>query len=76
MNLLYRWSREDSLASSEPILYEKIRLLCVMEMTFRREAKDRQLTFEDVAKETGLNVDLIELLVNKISYYLLAEKNE
>ena len=47
-----------------------------MEMTFRREAKDRQLTFEDVAKETGLNVDLIELLVNKISYYLLAEKNE
>jgi len=47
----------------ESIMYEKIRLLCVMEMTFRRDAKDRQLTFEDVAKETGLNVDLVELLV-------------
>ena len=63
MNLLYRWSREDSLASSEPILYEKIRLLCVMEMTFRRDTKDRQLTFENVAKETGHGVDLVELLV-------------
>ena len=34
-----------------------------MEMTFRRDAKDRQLTFENVAKETGHGVDLVELLV-------------
>ena len=62
-NFFSRWSREESLASNLPILYEKVRLLCVMEMTFQRDAKDRQLTFEDVAKETGLAVDLVELLV-------------
>jgi hypothetical protein len=35
-----------------------------MEMTFRRAAKDRQLTFEDIAGETGLDVDSVELLVS------------
>jgi 26S proteasome regulatory subunit N9 len=46
-------------------LLEKIRLLGVMEMTFRRDANDRQLTFKDIAAETGLNVDDVELLVRK-----------
>jgi hypothetical protein len=51
------------LAANEPILFEKIRLLSLMEMTFRREAKDRQLSFADIAKETELPVDQVEILV-------------
>ena len=62
-----RWSKEGALAEQEAILLEKIRLLGVMEMTFRRDANDRQLTFKDIAAETGLNVDDVELLVRKAS---------
>ena len=49
-------------------MLEKIRLLGVMEMTFRRDANDRQLTFKDIAAETGLNVDDVELLVRKVTF--------
>lgn len=63
----FRWSKEGALAEQEAILLEKIRLLGVMEMTFRRDANDRQLTFKDIAAETGLNVDDVELLVRKAS---------
>jgi 26S proteasome regulatory subunit N9 len=51
------------LAENDLILLEKIRLLALMEMTFRRDANDRQLTFADIAKETGLPVEQVELLV-------------
>ena len=59
----FSWSREGALAENEAILGEKIRLLALMEMTFRRDANDRQLTFEDIAKETGLHIEQVELLV-------------
>ena len=36
-----------------------------MEMTFRRDANDRQITFNDVSEQTGLNIDKVELLVMK-----------
>jgi len=36
-----------------------------MEMTFRRDANDRQITFGDVAQNTGLGDDKVELLVMK-----------
>ena len=36
-----------------------------MEMTFRRDANDRQITFGDVAQQTGLNEEKVELLVMK-----------
>ncbi len=58
-----QWTKESALAEQEAILLEKIRLLGVMEMTFRRDANDRQLTFKDIAAETGLNIDDVELLV-------------
>lgn len=60
-----QWTKESALAEQEAILLEKIRLLGVMEMTFRRDANDRQLTFKDIAAETGLNIDDVELLVMK-----------
>ena len=60
-----QWTQQPDLNSNQEILYEKLCLLVLMEMTFRRDANDRQITFTDVAQQTGLNVDKIELLVMK-----------
>ena len=60
-----QWTQQPDLNSNQEILYEKLCLLVLMEMTFRRDANDRQITFKDVAEQTGLNVDKIELLVMK-----------
>lgn len=60
-----RWCQQVDLAKNEDVLYEKICLLAVMEMTFRRSATDRQLSFGDIAEHTGLNKDKVELLVMK-----------
>ena len=56
------------MVENEAILQEKIRLLGVMEMTFRRSANDRQVTFKDIAKETGLQEENVELLVNDLGF--------
>ena len=56
------------MVENEAILQEKIRLLGVMEMTFRRSANDRQVTFKDIAKETGLQEENVELLVNDLCF--------
>jgi len=59
------WTKQPDLNGNQEILYEKLCLLVLMEMTFRRDANDRQLTFTDVAEQTGLNEDKVELLVMK-----------
>jgi len=60
-----QWTKQPDLNQNQEILYEKLCLLVLMEMTFRRDANDRQITFSDVSQQTGLNVDKIELLVMK-----------
>lgn len=57
------WSTQPDLLAKETQLREKIRLLCLMEMTFKRKAFDRQLKFEEVAQETGLPVNQVEVMV-------------
>ena len=42
---------------------QKISLLCLMEMTFRRAATDRRLSFADIATETQLPENSVEHLV-------------
>ena len=59
------WKQQADLARNEEALYEKICLLAVMEMTFRRSATERQLTFADISEHTGLQKDRVELLVMK-----------
>lgn len=59
------WSKQPDLQANQDVLYEKVCLLALMEMTFQRAATDRQLTFNDVAKHTGLGVEKVELLVMK-----------
>lgn len=60
-----QWKTQPDLKANEPILFEKICLLALMEMTFRRSATDRLLSFEEVAKQTSLPEDKVELLVMK-----------
>uniref|UniRef100_T1JHP1 26S proteasome non-ATPase regulatory subunit 13 n=1 Tax=Strigamia maritima TaxID=126957 RepID=T1JHP1_STRMM len=59
------WSSQPDLAANELSLRQKISLLCLMEMTFKRQANNRQLTFAEIAKEARLPEDEVELLVMK-----------
>lgn len=58
-----QWSTQPDLLAKENQLREKIRLLCLMEMTFQRKAWDRQLTFGEIARETGLPANQVEVMV-------------
>ncbi|KDR15267.1 26S proteasome non-ATPase regulatory subunit 13 [Zootermopsis nevadensis] len=60
-----QWSSIADLAAQELKLRQKISLLCLMEMTFKRPATHRQLTFEEISQETRLPVNEVELLVMK-----------
>jgi len=60
-----QWSSIPDLASHETRLYEKVCLLCLMEMTFRKEATERHIAFAEIAKETTLPLEQVELLVMK-----------
>ncbi|KAK9876045.1 hypothetical protein WA026_011155 [Henosepilachna vigintioctopunctata] len=60
-----QWSTIADLAAQELFLRQKISLLCLMEMTFKRPSHNRQLTFEEISRETKLPLNEIELLVMK-----------
>ncbi|OWF44717.1 26S proteasome non-ATPase regulatory subunit 13 [Mizuhopecten yessoensis] len=60
-----KWVTQADLAANEIPLRQKISLLCLMEMTFKRPATNRQLTFKEIADETRLPENEIELLVMK-----------
>ncbi|KAF7286681.1 regulatory particle non-ATPase 9 [Rhynchophorus ferrugineus] len=60
-----KWSTIADLSAQELFLRQKISLLCLMEMTFKRPSHDRQLTFAEISNETKLPVNEIELLVMK-----------
>jgi len=60
-----QWETQADLKANENKLFEKVCLLCLMEMTFRREATARQIAFTEIAKETTLPLDCIELLIMK-----------
>ena len=60
-----QWSKVADLAAQELKLRQKISLLCLMEMTFKRQANNRQLTFAEISQETRLPLGEVELLVMK-----------
>ncbi|XP_066584466.1 26S proteasome non-ATPase regulatory subunit 13-like [Prorops nasuta] len=60
-----QWSKVADLAAQELKLRQKISLLCLMEMTFKRQAGNRQLTFAEISHETRLPLGEVELLVMK-----------
>lgn len=59
------WASQADLVKYEETLYVKICLLGLMEMTFQRSATDRSLSFKDIATQTGLEEEKVELLVMK-----------
>nr|XP_006628578.2 PREDICTED: 26S proteasome non-ATPase regulatory subunit 13-like isoform X2 [Lepisosteus oculatus] len=59
------WGNQTDLALNESKLMEKLQLLCLMEMVFTRPAHHRQITFQEIAKETKLPITEVELLVMK-----------
>ncbi|KAK4294755.1 hypothetical protein Pmani_032638 [Petrolisthes manimaculis] len=58
-----KWSSQPDLLARETHLREKIRLLCLMEMTLQRKAWDRQLSFSEIATATGLGERQVEVMV-------------
>lgn len=57
------WNKQPDLASHEIQLRQKISLLCLMEMTFK--SSNGVLTFDDIAAQTQLPINEIELLIMK-----------
>nr|CAG4634779.1 EOG090X05V9 [Alona affinis] len=60
-----KWSSQTDLIKNERTVLQKITLLALMEMTFKRPATDRNLPFKDIAAVTGVREDEVELLVMK-----------
>lgn len=47
-----QWAQMADLSAQETTLRQKISLLCLMEMTFKRPANNRIILFDEIAKET------------------------
>lgn len=60
-----KWSTQRDLSHNEGLLFQKVCLLCLMEMVFRREATQRQIQFSEIAQATTLPVDQVEMLIMK-----------
>ncbi|XP_078051217.1 regulatory particle non-ATPase 9 [Augochlora pura] len=60
-----QWSKVADLVAQSIKLRQKITLLCLMEMTFKRQANNRQLTFKEISQETRLPIGEVELLIMK-----------
>ncbi|KAJ7379184.1 26S proteasome non-ATPase regulatory subunit 13 [Desmophyllum pertusum] len=63
--LKQRWQKQADLNRNYKSLRQKISLLCLMELTFKRPSHDRNLSFEMISKEAQLPIDEVELLVMK-----------
>lgn len=59
------WNKQKFLSANVKIMEEKISLLCLMEMTFKRPANHRQLTFQEISEQTKKPMTDVELLVMK-----------
>lgn len=60
-----QWSQQADLAANEIALMQKITLLCLMELSFKRKSTERSFSFDTISKETCLPINEIELLVIK-----------
>lgn len=59
------WGAINDLKVQEVKLRQKISLLCLMEMTFKRAANNRTISFAEIAHETRLPLNEVEILIMK-----------
>ncbi|XP_046573249.1 26S proteasome non-ATPase regulatory subunit 13-like [Haliotis rubra] len=64
-DLKKQWQTQADLAAHEVSMRQKISLLCLMEITFRRPATNRQMTFAEIAQEAKVPLNEVEMLVMK-----------
>ncbi|XP_065834428.1 26S proteasome non-ATPase regulatory subunit 13-like [Oscarella lobularis] len=60
-----RWESQHDLVQSEAKLLEKIRLLCIMELTFTRPSTNRSIPFQVIADASQISLKQVEFLVMK-----------
>lgn len=60
------WGKQPDLKANEAILFEKVCLLALLNMTFDCSATKRQLSFDAISLKTGLEKDKVEFLVLKV----------
>lgn len=58
-----KWGEIPDLLAQEAKLRKKLALLCLMEMTFIRPADKRSIKFEEIAAETKLPLNEVEILI-------------
>jgi len=56
---------QDVLTKNAPFLNQKIRIMALMEMVFRRPSDNRTISFEEISKTCSLPVNEVELLLMK-----------
>jgi len=59
------------LASNEVQMAAKISLLCLMEMTFKRPATDRRLTFDDISTEAKVSTTIYLRYIILLNFWLI-----
>ncbi|XP_057312291.1 26S proteasome non-ATPase regulatory subunit 13-like [Hydractinia symbiolongicarpus] len=65
LDLKPSWSKQPDLAANETTMMQKITILCLMELTFKRKSTDRSFPFQLISEHTRLPVHEVELLVMK-----------
>ncbi len=60
---------QPDLAANELSLRQKISLLCLMEMTFKRPATNRNIGFDEIAKEAKLPLNEVCIISIKRSCF-------
>ncbi|CAH8861919.1 unnamed protein product [Trichobilharzia szidati] len=60
-----RWCIQADLVAAEPKLRDKVTLLCLVEMVFRRPANNRTLTFAEISAVTRVPIDKVEHFLMK-----------
>ncbi|XP_062509700.1 26S proteasome non-ATPase regulatory subunit 13-like [Corticium candelabrum] len=59
------WQKQEDLVKNETKLFQKIQLLSVMELTFKRPSTNRSIPFEVIAEAARIPISQVELLVMK-----------
>lgn len=60
------WSSQSpDLAESADLLNEKVSLLCLMEVVFKKQAKNRNVAFTELAQAADIPIDRVEHLIMK-----------